>query len=210
MTTKESNSSSVAAKPHLHFKASQLDNDASLRANLKVFKKKTTIRAVQVACPFEVETLEGLMQGKALDWLAVGVNGEMYPIAADIFEKTYEPNSSSISVADAGLAKLKRIIEGKREALKEVKPRDIPSSYSIAGQIAALEWVLSIPTIVEASTQTQEGVRREIEAEIRELRWTQKEAEDDGESDAHVYGWKADGMERVLELLDKKATEGAK
>ena len=46
--------------------------------------------AMQVMGPFSVETLEGTMEGKAGDWLMVGVNGEMYPCDADVFAKTYE------------------------------------------------------------------------------------------------------------------------
>lgn len=53
-------------------------------------KKPIPIRCVQIDEPFQVETLEGLMQGKAGDWLIIGVQGEMYPIDKDIFEKTYD------------------------------------------------------------------------------------------------------------------------
>lgn len=56
----------------------------------KAKKKPIAIQVVQINEPFEVETLEGLMKGKAGDWLVVGVNGEMYPIADDIFKKTYD------------------------------------------------------------------------------------------------------------------------
>jgi hypothetical protein len=54
------------------------------------YRKKTTIRAVRLWTPFEVVTLEGPVRGKAGDWLAKGVNGELYPINAEVFEKTYE------------------------------------------------------------------------------------------------------------------------
>jgi hypothetical protein len=33
--------------------------------------------------------MEGTLNGKAGDWLMVGVEGEMYPIDREIFEKTY-------------------------------------------------------------------------------------------------------------------------
>jgi hypothetical protein len=39
---------------------------------------------------FTVNTLEGLMRGSPGDWIIKGVNGEIYPIKPDIFEKTYE------------------------------------------------------------------------------------------------------------------------
>jgi hypothetical protein len=56
----------------------------------KAKKKPIAIRCTQINEPFEVETLEGLMKGQPGDWLVVGVNGEMYPIANDIFKKTYD------------------------------------------------------------------------------------------------------------------------
>ena len=54
------------------------------------YRKKTLTQAVQMLGPFSVETLEGTMEGSTGDWLLIGVNGEMYPCAADVFEKTYE------------------------------------------------------------------------------------------------------------------------
>ena len=56
----------------------------------KEYAKKTTIRAAQIDKPFVVETLEGRMVGKAGDYLAIGANGEKYPIDKRVFEKTYE------------------------------------------------------------------------------------------------------------------------
>lgn len=38
---------------------------------------------------FVVETLEGAMKGLAGDYLVKGVEGELYPCARHIFEKTY-------------------------------------------------------------------------------------------------------------------------
>jgi hypothetical protein len=57
---------------------------------IKDFRKKTTIKAVQMEKDFAVLTLEGMTYGKAGDWLAKGIRGELYPIAKEIFEETYE------------------------------------------------------------------------------------------------------------------------
>ncbi len=61
------------------------------------FRKTTTIYATRIMEDFEVETLEGLHTGKAGDYLAVGVHGEMYPIDGDVFKASYEevPRASS-------------------------------------------------------------------------------------------------------------------
>jgi hypothetical protein len=53
-------------------------------------KKKAVVRAKQIMEPFQVKTLEGTMEGQAGDYLMRGVEGECYPCAKDIFEKTYE------------------------------------------------------------------------------------------------------------------------
>jgi hypothetical protein len=34
--------------------------------------------------------MEGILRGKAGDFLMVGIHGEMYPIDQDIFNKTYD------------------------------------------------------------------------------------------------------------------------
>ncbi len=56
----------------------------------KAIKKPIPIRCTQIDEAFEVETLEGKMKGQPGDWLVVGVNREMYPIAQKIFKKTYD------------------------------------------------------------------------------------------------------------------------
>lgn len=60
------------------------------------FMKTEPIKAVRMDEPFEVETLEGVMKGKAGDWLAEGIQGERWPIDADIFSKTYRKKEASV------------------------------------------------------------------------------------------------------------------
>ncbi|MBT8272380.1 MAG: hypothetical protein KJO77_01150 [Bacteroidia bacterium] len=55
----------------------------------KATKKPIPIRCIQIDEAFEVETMEGIMQGKKGDWLMVGIDGEMYVCDADIFNRTY-------------------------------------------------------------------------------------------------------------------------
>jgi hypothetical protein len=52
--------------------------------------KTTPTFVTQVLEPFEVDTLEGVHTGKAGDYLAIGIHGEMYPIDKDVFDATYE------------------------------------------------------------------------------------------------------------------------
>lgn len=54
------------------------------------FSKSGLTYAAKVPEDFTVETIEGVMDGHAGDYLAIGAQGEMYPIAADIFEATYK------------------------------------------------------------------------------------------------------------------------
>ena len=53
-------------------------------------KKPIPIRCIQVQEPFKVETMEGILEGKAGDYLMIGVRGEMYPCDREIFETTYD------------------------------------------------------------------------------------------------------------------------
>lgn len=53
-------------------------------------KKPIVIEAKQMDGDFTVHTLEGVMKGKAGDYLIMGVKGEQYPCRKDIFEETYE------------------------------------------------------------------------------------------------------------------------
>jgi hypothetical protein len=52
-------------------------------------KKPIAIRCYQMDQPFEVETMEGVLRGRAGDYLMVGVNNELYPCAKEVFDKTY-------------------------------------------------------------------------------------------------------------------------
>lgn len=53
--------------------------------------RKTAIaQAAKVDEPFTVQTMEGLMTGRAGDYLMIGVRGERYICEASIFEQTYE------------------------------------------------------------------------------------------------------------------------
>jgi hypothetical protein len=56
----------------------------------KYRKKPLVIEASQIPVPFEVETIEGTMKGKAGDYLVRGIKGEQYPVDREIFEESYE------------------------------------------------------------------------------------------------------------------------
>jgi len=53
-------------------------------------KRPVVITARQMPDAFAVETIEGVMRGKAGDWLITGVRGEQYPCDDEIFRETYE------------------------------------------------------------------------------------------------------------------------
>jgi len=74
---------------------------------IKIYRKTATIKAEKFdgsneminkyhieiddaySCPFRLETLEGWLGVNIHDWIATGVNGEHWPIADDVFKKTY-------------------------------------------------------------------------------------------------------------------------
>ncbi|ELZ78106.1 periplasmic protein involved in polysaccharide export [Haloferax larsenii JCM 13917] len=53
-------------------------------------KRPVVIQAAKVRQPVEVETREGTVVADEGDYLLIGVEGEVYPCDADIFEKTYD------------------------------------------------------------------------------------------------------------------------
>ena len=53
------------------------------------YTKVTITEAVQMPEPFSVTTLEGTVKGRAGDWLAKGIHGELYPIADEVFQESY-------------------------------------------------------------------------------------------------------------------------
>ena len=65
--------------------------ESAVREGWAEYRRTTTTWARRMRHRFEVETMEGTMTGQRGDWLAVGIEGEMYPIAASVFEKSYEP-----------------------------------------------------------------------------------------------------------------------
>jgi hypothetical protein len=71
----------------------------------QAIKKPIPIRCMQMQEPFKVETLEGVLEGKAGDYLMIGVRGEMYPCEKEIFEETYEIVSAADSTLQTGSSK---------------------------------------------------------------------------------------------------------
>jgi hypothetical protein len=57
---------------------------------LRVRKLPVVVHAKKMDEPFVCRTLEGDLRGDAGDYLMIGVQGEVYPCKADIFDKTYE------------------------------------------------------------------------------------------------------------------------
>ena len=61
-----------------------------LPSGYKYYKKIPIItRAVQINKEFLVKTLEGIVKGKAGDYILEGVHNELYVCDKTIFEKTY-------------------------------------------------------------------------------------------------------------------------
>ena len=53
-------------------------------------KKPLEIQAYQIGQPFTVKTLEGVMEGKAGDYVIQGIRGELYICDREIFTATYD------------------------------------------------------------------------------------------------------------------------
>lgn len=62
--------------------------DSVARNDIVIHNFDRTLTSNPAWC--EIKTLEGTMVAKAGDYIIKGVNGEIYPCKADIFEETYE------------------------------------------------------------------------------------------------------------------------
>lgn len=57
---------------------------------VKAIKKPIPVDAVQLFEPFSVKTKEGVMTGKAGDFLMIGIHGEKYPCDCQVFIDSYD------------------------------------------------------------------------------------------------------------------------
>lgn len=54
-----------------------------------VYELDPEYRSFDDIVPYQIETLEGFIELDPGDWIATGISGEHWPIANDIFKKTY-------------------------------------------------------------------------------------------------------------------------
>ena len=73
----------VASKLAKHF-----DNAEGLEM-VTCMNKPISRKCLRIDEPFSCNTMEGIVNGKAGDYLMRGIDGEVYPCDADIFHKTY-------------------------------------------------------------------------------------------------------------------------
>jgi hypothetical protein len=58
------------------------------------FRKKATVKAVQLDRAFAVDTLEGLSTGEPGDWLVRNPTGECWPVPQGAFATRYRPTDA--------------------------------------------------------------------------------------------------------------------
>ena len=74
-----------------HFPTYAYDLDSAIENDMKpCIKKPISVSATQIYGEFKVKTLEGEMTGNPGDYLMCGIDGELYPCAKDIFERSYD------------------------------------------------------------------------------------------------------------------------
>lgn len=67
-----------------------IDDLMKLPGAVRALKKPIPITACEIDEAFTVETTEGVMTGRAGDWLMQGIRGELYICPADVFEQSYD------------------------------------------------------------------------------------------------------------------------
>ena len=73
-----------------HVNGSALRELADVPGAVRALKKPIPITACRMSEAFTVETTEGVMKGRAGDWVMQGVAGELYICPAEVFEKSYD------------------------------------------------------------------------------------------------------------------------
>ena len=67
---------------------------------MSVRKKPVVVHAIKMPRPFRVKTMEGVLEGKAGDYLIRGIAGELYPHDQDIFPEVYEVLCDDVQVEE--------------------------------------------------------------------------------------------------------------
>lgn len=217
----------------LCFKKGDRLEDILKGAGLREFKKKTTIKAVQIKEPFKVETLEGTMSARANDWLAIGVKGELYPIADEVMQASYEPADSPDRPdervkAELFLTELAENLEGDVIELSHAVPfydsinesdtakalRDVKDIAHKLRNLASspTKQTVSLKEKVEALKQSSDHLLRSIEQDTKEMvpeNARKKALEED--IDYNFVDGESTAYGKVLALLSKpELAEGAK
>ena len=58
--------------------------------SVSIFGTNYEVKSTGYGAYIEIVTLEGVMKANHLDYIVKGIDGELYPVKADIFERTYE------------------------------------------------------------------------------------------------------------------------
>jgi hypothetical protein len=70
-----------------------------LEDKIQYAMKNVVTRVIKMDHDFKCETMEGIVVGKAGDYLAVGKMGEVYPINSKVFQETYDIIDESKTVS---------------------------------------------------------------------------------------------------------------
>lgn len=85
--------SQPATKRRMHVTRTNAQNGAR-KEFWPEYRKTATIRARYIGGAFTVQTREGVLDMPDGGWLALDADGWPYPIATDVFERTYAPTST--------------------------------------------------------------------------------------------------------------------
>lgn len=111
----------------------------SVDSGFKKYRKKPiVIQAKEMSKPFSVQTKEGVMSGKAGDFLLIGIKGERYPCDRDIFFATYEKASRSLGIPPMTYSKYIRLMDDENMTtgmMNEVKSRGLLLTFKQANDL---------------------------------------------------------------------------
>ena len=138
----------------------QVQNELGADKILKA-RKTALARVVKMDETFQCQTMEGLVEGQAGDYLAIGVKDEVYPIAEAVFEASYEIVSDEpVNTVAPELPKLPRFdMLTLWQANEEKRPFEFLSAVVVDGLLMLVVEYTDVPSNDFESSESIKRIR---------------------------------------------------
>lgn len=122
----------------------------------KAWKKPIQIKYREVTCKEEIKTNEGVLFAYPdQDYVICGVEGEIYPIKKNIFEKTYTTEPPQSKELEQRLEECEKEFARQLERLSDLKTKEKLKRFldDVPSVVRLTSWFERLREIVNPSTQ---------------------------------------------------------